>query len=150
MLTTFNHDLLKKVITGDKSWVYGYDIETKAQSSQWKRPEQPRINVMVLFTIFFDCKGVVHHEFVSDHTVNNEYYFEAVHRLPKAICQKRTELWKNNHEFCIIYYTSMLVREFLVKNNTVIRPQSPFSPDLACADSFFYQKLKTPMKKKNK
>ena len=26
-------DLLKKVITGDESWVYGYDIETKAQSS---------------------------------------------------------------------------------------------------------------------
>ena len=33
MLTTFkdNLDLLKKAITGDQSWVYGYDIETKAQ-----------------------------------------------------------------------------------------------------------------------
>ena len=32
MLTTFNYDpnLLKNVITDDKSWVYGYDIETKA------------------------------------------------------------------------------------------------------------------------
>ena len=32
MLTTFNDDpdLLKKVITGDESWVYGYDIETKS------------------------------------------------------------------------------------------------------------------------
>ena len=32
MLTTFNDnpDLLKKLITGDESWVYGYDIETKA------------------------------------------------------------------------------------------------------------------------
>ena len=29
-------DLLKKVITGDESWVYGYDIETKDQYSQWK------------------------------------------------------------------------------------------------------------------
>ena len=34
--------LLKKVITSDESWVYGYDIETKAQSSQWQRPEEPR------------------------------------------------------------------------------------------------------------
>ena len=34
MLTTFNDnpDLLKKVITGDESWVYGYHIETKAES----------------------------------------------------------------------------------------------------------------------
>ena len=33
MLTTFNNDpdLLKRVITTDESWVYGYDIETKAQ-----------------------------------------------------------------------------------------------------------------------
>ena len=32
MLTTFNDDLdlLEKIVTGDKSWVYGYDIETKA------------------------------------------------------------------------------------------------------------------------
>ena len=31
MLTNVNvySDLLKKVITGDESWVYGYDIETK-------------------------------------------------------------------------------------------------------------------------
>ena len=35
MLTTFNEDvdMLKKVITDDEPWVYGYDIEIKAQSS---------------------------------------------------------------------------------------------------------------------
>ena len=37
ILTTF-----KKAITGDESWVYGYDIEIKDLSSQWKRPEVPR------------------------------------------------------------------------------------------------------------
>jgi hypothetical protein len=31
-----NKDLLKNVITGDEMWVYGYDIETKQQSSHWK------------------------------------------------------------------------------------------------------------------
>ena len=36
MLKTFDLNLLKKVITGDESGVSGYDIETKAQSSQWK------------------------------------------------------------------------------------------------------------------
>ena len=33
MTFTDNPDLLKKVITGDESWMYGYGIETKAQSS---------------------------------------------------------------------------------------------------------------------
>ena len=65
MLTSFNHDpdLLKKVIIGDESWVYGYDIETRVQSSQWKHPEEIRpikarqglSNVKVLHTVFFDC-----------------------------------------------------------------------------------------------
>ena len=27
-------DLLKRVITGEESWVFGYDVETKPQSSQ--------------------------------------------------------------------------------------------------------------------
>ena len=35
-------DLLNRVITGDESWVYGYDTETKAQSSQWKSPGSPQ------------------------------------------------------------------------------------------------------------
>ena len=35
MLMMFNgdKDLHKKVITGDESWVYDYDIKTKVQSS---------------------------------------------------------------------------------------------------------------------
>ena len=42
MLTTFNDDpdlFDKKVITGEESWVYGYN---RAQSSQWKRSEEVR------------------------------------------------------------------------------------------------------------
>jgi hypothetical protein len=34
---------LYRVITGDKSWIYGYDPETKQQSSQWKSPNSPRL-----------------------------------------------------------------------------------------------------------
>ena len=41
---TFNDDtdLLKKFVTDDESWVYGYHIETKTHSSQWKRPEETK------------------------------------------------------------------------------------------------------------
>ena len=35
-------NVLQRIITGDESWVYGYDVETKAQSSQWKLPHEPR------------------------------------------------------------------------------------------------------------
>ena len=32
----------KNVITGDETWVYGYDVETKVQSSQWVGKSSPR------------------------------------------------------------------------------------------------------------
>ena len=81
-----------------------YDITTKAQSSQWKRTEEPRpgkpsqvrSNLSILLTVFLDYNAVVHHEFFSQsHMVNKEYRLEVIRQLREAICQKRTELWKN-------------------------------------------------------
>ena len=39
---TNDPDFLRKVITGDKWWVYGSALEAKAQSSQGKPPGSPR------------------------------------------------------------------------------------------------------------
>jgi len=33
-----------RFITGDESWVYGYDPDAKQQFSQWKSPGTPRPN----------------------------------------------------------------------------------------------------------
>ncbi|UYV75720.1 hypothetical protein LAZ67_13001110 [Cordylochernes scorpioides] len=113
-------NLLQRVITGHEAWVYGYskekqawrydvygyDVETKAQSSQWKLPHEPRpkkarqvrSNVEVLLTVFFDCRGVVHHEFLPQgRTVNKEYYLQVMRNLREKICQKRPDLWKNKN-----------------------------------------------------
>jgi hypothetical protein len=61
---------MKNIITGDETWVYGYDVETKIQSSQWvsnscrdqKRVRQVRSHVKVMLTVFFDSEGVVRYE----------------------------------------------------------------------------------------
>jgi hypothetical protein len=37
-----NPNFISAIITGDESWVYGYDPETKQQSPQWKTPNSPR------------------------------------------------------------------------------------------------------------
>ncbi|UYV77682.1 hypothetical protein LAZ67_15001917 [Cordylochernes scorpioides] len=152
-------NLLQRVITGDEAWVYGYDVETKAQSSQWKLPHEPRpkkarqvrSNVKVLLTVFFDCRGVVHHEFLPQgRTVNKEYYLQVMRNLREAIRQKRPDLWKNKnwllHHDNAPAHTSLLVRDFLAKNNTLMMPQPPYSPDLAPCDFFLFPKLKRPMK----
>ncbi|UYV80194.1 hypothetical protein LAZ67_18001973 [Cordylochernes scorpioides] len=152
-------NLLQRVITGDEAWVYGYDVETKPQSSQWKLPHEPkpkkarqvRSNVKVLLTVFVDCRGVVHREFLPQgRTVNKEYYLQVMRNLSEAIRQKRPDLWKNKnwllHHDNAPAHTSLLVRDFLAKNNTLMMPQPPYSPDLAPCDFFLFPKLKRPMK----
>ena len=37
-----NENFLKNIITGDDTWVYVYDVETKMQSSQWMGKGLPR------------------------------------------------------------------------------------------------------------
>jgi hypothetical protein len=59
---------LGKSVIGDESWIYGYDPETRQQSSQWKCPNSPRAKkvrqvkskVKSMLVIFFDIKGIVH------------------------------------------------------------------------------------------
>ncbi|UYV71809.1 hypothetical protein LAZ67_9000495 [Cordylochernes scorpioides] len=152
-------NFLQRVITGDEAWVYGYDVETKAQSYQWKLPHEPRpkkarqvrSNVKVLLTVFFDCRGVVHHEFLPQgRTVNKEYYLQVMRNLREAIRQKRSDLWKNKnwllHHDNAPAHTSLLVRDLLAKNNTLMMPQPPYSPELAPCDFLLFRKLKRPMK----
>ena len=72
-----------------------------------------------------------------------------------AVCVKQYERNARNcgktiHGFCITItqpaHSSLLVRNFLAKNNTVIMPQPPYSSDLAPCDFFLFPRLKRPMK----
>ena len=105
-----------------------------------------RSNVIFDFTVFFDSirlffdfNSIVHYEFLPrGQTVNKEYYLQVQRRLREAIRKKRPDLWKNNswllHHDNAPAHTSLLVREFLAKNNTVTMPQPPYSPDMAPCD----------------
>ncbi|KAG5306679.1 SETMR methyltransferase, partial [Acromyrmex insinuator] len=60
-------------------------------------------------------------------TVREEYYLQVMRNLREAIRQKRPDLWKNKnwllHHDNAPAHTSLLVREFLAKNNTLMMPQ---------------------------
>ena len=66
--------------------------------------------------------------------------------MRKAIRQTHPNLCKNKnwllHHDNAFAHESFLVREFLAKNNTIMLPQPPYSPDLAPCDFFLFQKLK--------
>ncbi|CAB3250049.1 unnamed protein product [Arctia plantaginis] len=74
MLERVNNDptFMKRIVTGDETWVYEFDMQTSQQASEWrlpteskpKKPRQSRSKVKVMFTVFFDYRGVVHSEFL--------------------------------------------------------------------------------------
>jgi len=37
-----NENILKNIITGDETWIYGYDVEIKMQLLQWMGKGSPR------------------------------------------------------------------------------------------------------------
>jgi hypothetical protein len=63
-------DFFKNVITGSEVWVYGYYVETKEQSSQWKssaspHPKKAQVcrNMKAILIDFFNHRGIIHYEF---------------------------------------------------------------------------------------
>ncbi|KAG5307215.1 SETMR methyltransferase, partial [Acromyrmex insinuator] len=78
-------NVLQRVITGDESWVYGYDVETKAQSSQWKLPHEP-------------MKGRRYATIEEIKTVSKE----ELNKITKNDFLKCFEDWKKHWHKCII------------------------------------------------
>ena len=138
-----DENVLKKVITGDESWIFGYDSETKQQHSQWKS----------MLIIFFDCEGVVHYEFATrGQTINKEYYVEVLKRLRDAVRRKRPRFWSSGdwllHHDKAPAHSSNLVQQFLAKHNIVQLRQLSYSPDIAPCDFWMFPKLKMALKGK--
>jgi len=148
-------------MTGDETWVYGYDIETKMQSSQWMgkgspRPKKARMSrskIKVMLVLFFDWKGIVHHEFVPrGQMVNKQFYQGVLARLRDAVHRKRPELWENKtwmlHHDNKPAHASLLIRSYLAEHQTSVVPHPPYSLDLAPADFFLFPKIKTTLKER--
>ena len=67
-----NPTFIKRIVTGNETWVYEFDMQTSQQASEWGlstepksiKPHQSRSKIKVMFTVFFDYRGVVHLEFL--------------------------------------------------------------------------------------
>ena len=93
-----NPAFLKKVITGDETWVFEYDPETKRQSLHWKSSQSPRIKkvrqskykIKLILIAFFDVRGMVHYEFLlQGQNVNQHVYKEILQHLLCLVREKR-------------------------------------------------------------
>ncbi|KAL4092021.1 hypothetical protein QTP88_026604 [Uroleucon formosanum] len=150
---------IKSIITSDETWVYGYDPETKVQSSQWKTANSPRpkkcrqvrSNIKAMLIVFFDFFGLVHYEFApTGQTINQVFYKQVLERLREKVRRKRPEAWKSKswflHHDNAPAHSALSVREFLTSKNIPVVPHPPYSPDLASCDFFLLPRLKSTLK----
>jgi histone-lysine N-methyltransferase SETMAR len=110
-----------------------------------------RSNVKVILTVFFDYRGVVHHEYAPlGQTVNKEYYQEVLRHLRDAVRRKRPELWDARnwqlHHDNAPAHSSHLIQGFLAKHGIPQVRQAPCSPDMTPCDFWLFPRLKTPLK----
>jgi len=148
----------KNIVIGDETWVYGWGVETKAQSLQWVSKNITQIQKSTASVVqyesdaaFFDREGVIHHKLLPHgQMLNKEYYLQVMKRLREAARRKMPDLWKGNkwllHRVNAPVHSSLLIWDFLTKHETMLVPQPLCSPDLAQADFFLFTKLKSLLK----
>ena len=74
-------NMLKRVVTGDESWIFKYDPLIKRQSLEWKsvlspRPKKARVfkfKTTMMLIAFFDLDGFVHAEFLPQGQTINQH-----------------------------------------------------------------------------
>ena len=129
-------NFFKHVITGDESWIFEYDPETKRQSPEWQtsnspRPKKARMSkskMKSMLICFFDSQSVAHKEIVPQgQTFNQKYYREVLELLRKRVHPVRPEIantWMLHHNNAPCHI-AISVNEFLTKKGMLMVPQPP-------------------------
>jgi len=145
-------DLMERVITGDESWLFQYDPETKRQSLEWRsegspRPKKARMSkskLKCMLVCFFDSVSIVHKKWVpAGQTVNQYYYKDILERLRERVMRVRPNIARNwiLHHDNAPAHAAFSVAQFLTSKGITVMPQPLYLPDLAPCD-FFNSKKK--------
>ena len=148
-----------EVITGDETWLYHFDVETKRSSAEWvpeggQRPvkaRRSRSQGKRMFAIFFDSRGLVAMVKVEGQaTVTARWYTEiclpvvidnVTRRAPRTGMRGR----KLHHDNAPAH-TAAATREFLTDQGISTLPHPPYSPDLAPCDFWLFPTIKQVLK----
>lgn len=144
-----------EVITGDETWLYHFDVETKRSSAEWvpeggQRPvkaRRSRSQGKRMFAVFFDSQGVIAMVKVEGQaTVTARWYIENC--LPVVIDNVRRRAPRTGmrgrklHHDNAPAHTAAATREFLSEQGISTLPHPPYSPDLAPCDFWLFPTMK--------
>ena len=149
-------NLVYNIVTGDETWIYSYEPESKQQSTVWVFQNEPKPTKVVrsrsaakqMIACFFGYTGHVTTVALEDRrTVNTDWYTTIC--LPEVI----NELRRTNRNRRIILHhdnaschTARQTVDFLSSNNVELMIHCPYSPDLSPNDFFLFPKIKNKMR----
>lgn len=147
------------ILTGDETWLYNYDPETKRQSTVWcfedertpTKCRRARSSQKQMIASFFCKTGHIATVVLEDQkTVNSEWYVSVcVPTVLSAWRDKRPKsgirhlLWHHDNASA---HTSARTLDFFNSENVHILPHPPYSPDLAPCDFYLFPKIKEKLK----
>lgn len=159
MLRKYNQGASKAVYniyTGDESWIYAYDPETKQQSTVWVFQDEPNPTKVIrskstlkqMVACFFGINGHVATVPLEDRkTVNSEWYTTIC--LPEVF----EEIRKNNRQRRILLHhdnaschTSAETTRYLEDQKIELTGHPPYSPDLAPNDFYLFPTVKNKLR----
>jgi len=145
-------DILDRVITGDESWVFKYDSDTKRQIAQRKTasshdqkfPSVQKKSQTMLLTFYI--REIFHYKFVpTGQTVNQVYYMDVLERLRERFRWKSPEIFANNswilHHDNAPAHTALPLRKVLATKIITVLVHPAYSTDLAPNDFFLFPKV---------
>lgn len=164
MLKKFENGQSRRVddiITGDETWIYSYDPETKQQSTVWMfEDEVPPTKVVrgkstskKMVAIFFRRAGLIAAVPLEERrTVNAEWYSTVC--LPKVFTELENERPHTGLRGIMLHHdnapahTAADTLDFLHDRRVQLVTHPAYSPDLAPCDFFLFPTVKKSMRGK--
>jgi Transposase. len=146
------------IVTGDETWVYSYEPETKQQSCVWVFQSELKPTKVVrsrsvskkMIACFFGKTGHVASVALEDRrTVNSDWYTSIC--LPEVIAKIRRNNVKRRiivHHDNASAHTAQRTIDFLSSENIEIMTHCPYSPDLSPNDFFLFPNIKNKLRGK--
>ncbi|XP_070385039.1 histone-lysine N-methyltransferase SETMAR-like [Dermacentor albipictus] len=128
------------VITGDETWVFEYDPETKRQSSEGHTHSSPRQKkarlskrkIKIMLIGFFTSTDWFITSFLDPGTtVSPKTYVEVLKRLKHRVQRIRPDIadnWKLHHDNALAH-SVFIITNYLVKAGVSTIPQHPYNAD---------------------
>ena len=147
-------DFFNRVFTIDETWVHHYTPESKQQSKQWKKSDEPTPKKAkailsagkVMASVFWDARGVIMVDYLSKgQTINSTYYCTLLRRLREEIKEKRPGLLRKKvlfHQHNARIHTSVESMAQIRDCGFELLPHPAYSPDLAPSDFHLFPNLK--------